>query len=192
MTTSAQEPHVGLVVEGRGDLISIPILVRKHLHSKGDYRDLLHKPVPLHGRDKAIVPGGIEGYVATTASRPGCMGVIVILDSEGDDPVALATELNSRVAAAEVTKHPVFVLIIDQSFEDWIFASAETLDLNLTWDASRRGQAAIKEALRPKSYTEPVWQPRLTNRVDINLIAQRCPSFVDFTRYIDTIADCIK
>lgn len=71
MTPRATEPHIGVVVEGAGELESVRILFgrwRQERHD--DYRDLLGKPVPCHGRDKALMPDGIEGRVATAAARP--------------------------------------------------------------------------------------------------------------------------
>ncbi len=47
MTALPQDPHVGLVVEGAGDVLALPILLRAHLIGVGEYRDVVGKPVPL-------------------------------------------------------------------------------------------------------------------------------------------------
>lgn len=171
MTANPTDPHIGLVVEGAGDRGALPILLRSHLARKNDYRDVLGKPVPAHGRDKALVDGGIEGYVATAALRPGCVGVFVVLDGEGDCVADLGPRLADRADA--VTGKPVVIALADQDFESWLYASAETLDLGLAFQDASNGQASIKRALKPRKYVKPTWQPRLTARVDLELAASR-------------------
>lgn len=175
MVASPTDPHIGLVVEGAGDKQALPILLRAHLHRDEEFRDVLGKPVPLHGRTKAFVPNGIEGYVATAASRPGCVGVLVVLDGEGDCVATDGPSLRQR--ADQVSRVPVRVALADKSFEDWLYASAETLDLGLGgYDDDQGGLHALKLALRPASYTKPVWQPRLAGRMDVALARSRSVS----------------
>lgn len=174
MTASAADPHVGLVVEGAGDRNAVPVVLRRHLLASGEYRDILGKPVPAHGRDKALAEGGLEGYVATAGLRPGCVGVLVVLDGEGDCVGELGPALHSRIA--DLIGKPVRVALADRDFESWIFASAETLDLDLAFHENSNAQAEIKSALRPAKYVKPTWQPRLAHRMDLTLAGQRSPS----------------
>lgn len=175
MAAAPTDPHVGLVVEGAGDLRALPIVLRAHLSAREEFRDVLGKPVPLHGRTKAFVPGGIEKYVAVAASRPGCVGVLVVLDGEGDCVAADGFSLRQR--ADQVSRVPVRTALADRDFEDWLYASAETLGLGLDGYADgQRGQHALKKALKPASYTKPVWQPRLASRLDVPLARSRSTS----------------
>lgn len=175
MVASPADPHIGLVVEGAGDKQALPILLRCHLHAGGEFRDVLGKPVPLHGRTKAFVPNGIEGYVAVAASRPGCVGVLVVLDGEGDCVAELGPTLRKR--ADDVSRVPVQIALADRDFEDWLYCSAETLHLGLgEHDRGQRGLHVIKQALRPASCTKPVWQPRLASQVDLTLARPRSAS----------------
>lgn len=96
VTASADQPHIGLVVEGPGDANAIPSLLRLWLHGQEDYRDILGKPLSCNGRDKALPAGGLEGYVAAAASRPGCRALIIILDGEGDRVCQLGPDLLAR------------------------------------------------------------------------------------------------
>mgnify|MGYP003589878259 CR=1 FL=1 len=176
MSAAPTDPHVGLVVEGPGDLKALPIVLRKHLQATGEFRDVLGKPVPANGRSKALVPRGLEGYVATAALRPGCVGVLVVLDGEGDCVAHLGPELLAR--SAEDSPVPVSVALADRDFEDWIYASAETLGIGIEpYNPARKGQAAIKAALKPRAYVKPVFQPRLAARIDFTLATARNPSF---------------
>ncbi|WP_148077054.1 hypothetical protein [Nocardioides aurantiacus] len=174
MTAKPTDPHIGLVVEGAGDRGALPVLLRMHLASAADFRDILGKPVPAHGREKAIAEGGLEGYVVTAGLRPGCVGVLVVLDGEGDCVAELGPNLLSR--AAEVIGKPVRIALADVDFESWIYASAESLQLDLTYSEGVNGQGAIKGALKPQKYVKPTWQPRLASRIDLALARERSAS----------------
>lgn len=171
MTQNFFEPHIGLVVEGAGDLGAVPLLLRKYLHSIEDFRDLLGKPVPAHGRDKALRAGALEGFVVTAASRPGCVGVLVVLDGEGDCVAELGTELLGRSTTS--TGRPLAVALADSDFESWLYSSAETMKLGLSYVEGKNGQGAIKSAIRPAKYVKPTWQPRLAARMDLELACER-------------------
>lgn len=175
MTATATASHVGLVVEGPGDAGALPILLRKYLEQQSVYDDIIGKPVRCNGRDKAIVPKGIEGFVAVAASRPGCRFVLVVLDGEGDPVCELGPALLRR--AREVTAVPIAVCLADRTYEDWLYASCETLQLGeLQYSATTRGLGAIKNALAYVKYVKPTWQPRLTSRMDISLAKDRSKS----------------
>ena len=171
MTQNFLAPHVGLVVEGAGDRGAVPVLLRKYLHSIGDFRDLLGKPVPAHGRDKALRKGGLEGFVATAASRPGCVGVLVVLDGEGDCVAERGPELLGRSITG--TGRPLAVALADRDFESWMYSSAETMELGLSFEIGKNGQGAITSAIKPAKYVKPTWQPRLAARMDLALACGR-------------------
>lgn len=172
MTATPTEPHVGLVVEGPGDAVALPVLLRAHMHCVGDYRELLGKPVACNGKMKALMANGIEGKVATAAARPGCRGVLVVLDADDDPSCRLGPELRRR--AEKVSRVPVAVALAEPAFEAWLVASAESLGLDgLEYDSAVNPGRAIKDALAPAKYVKPTWQPRLAHRVDITLASSR-------------------
>lgn len=188
MSAQPGSPHIGLVVEGNGDKGAVPLLLRKRLYSLGEYSDIVGKPVPLHGVDKATREGGIEGYVSA-AARPGARGVLVVVDCDARDPARLEEELSRR--ASTVTPIPVRVVAAVRDFEDWIYASAETLDLGLVFD-EERGLTAIKRALLPHKYVKPTWQPRLADRMDLELASTRSESLFRLLGAVDELADLFR
>jgi hypothetical protein len=174
VTANVDEPHIGLVVEGRGEIESLPLLLRRQLHTTGEWRDILGKPIPCHGREKALRRRGIEGYVATAASRPGCRAVIVTLDAETDAACELGPNLLERSKA--VTDTPVAICLAEPKFEGWLVASAETLEIpGLEYRTDRDPAGLIRHYLDAK-YVKPTWQPRLTARLDIELASGRSQS----------------
>jgi hypothetical protein len=190
MTAPWGQPHIGLVVEGAGDHGAVPMLLRRHLHDAGEFREILGKPIPAHGRDKALREKGLEGFVATAAARPGCVAVLVVLDGEGDCVAQLGPTLLAR--GRSVTGKEVSVALADVDYESWLFASAETLDLSLTFDSTRRGQHEIVTALRPAKYVKPTWQPRLTSRMDMSLARSRNTSFDRLLTRFDQLREVVQ
>lgn len=190
MTAVAGAPHIALVVEGPGDVQAVPVLLRKHQSSNEDYADILGKPVPFHGKGNATAPGGIEGYVAT-AARPGCVGVIVVLDADDDLVCVQGPELLER-ARAEVGV-PVVIAIAERDFEDWLFASVETLELHnpSEFDTNTRGKTGIQRGMAPQKYVKPTHQPRLTSKADLALAASRSKSLARLLAKFDSLRSLI-
>jgi len=185
MTASHDAQHLGIVVEGPGDARSLPVLLRNWLILKQDYRDFLGKPIPCNGRENATAKGGIEGYVAAAASRPGCKAVLIVLDGEGDLVCNLGPAMVQR--ARSVTHIPVELCLADRHWEDWLYASAETLQIDgFNYEEGRR--KSIAAALKPIKYVKPTWQPRLTARMDIHLAADRSPSLSRMLRKFDDLS----
>lgn len=185
MTVGSHDPHIGLVVEGLGEVFALPVLLRKWLHEQNQWRDVLGKPVPSHGRDKALARGGIEGYVATAAGRPGCRGVLVLLDAEADPACQRGPELLARAEA--VTHKKVVVCLAEPKFEAWIVASAETMQLpQLLFHNDRDATSLIREALGVK-YVKPTWEPRLASRVDFARAMSRAPSLTRMLTKFDQL-----
>jgi hypothetical protein len=174
LTAQPHSPHIGLVVEGRGDAEAVPLLLRRWLERRGLFQDVLGKPVTCNGRDKALKENGLEGKVAVAAARPGCVGVLVVLDGEGDPVCSLGPTLLTRVNDIAV---PVAVALADSQFESWLVASAESLSLsNLAYSTTQNAEAALKTALRPEKYVKPYWQPRLAHRLDFDIALPRANS----------------
>jgi hypothetical protein len=190
MTAAPTEPHVGLVVEGPGDATALPVLLRAHLHSSGEYRELLGKPVACNGKMKAIMVNGLEGKVATAAARPGCRGVLVVLDADGDPSCRLGPQLRRR--AEKVSRVPVAVALAEPTFEAWLVASAESLGLGgLTYDPAANPEKAVKDALAPVKYVKPTWQPRLAHRVDIAVASSRSACLARMLARFDVLREAV-
>lgn len=175
MTAALYSPHIGLVVEGPGDRESIPVLLRKHMHAKADYRDVIAKVLCSDGKSNLTREEGIEGYVAAASARPGCVGILVVLDGDDDCPANLGPELLSRCKA--VTNKPVEIVVIERTFEDWLYASIETLDY-LKIEPYQLGIRGIKYIQNNfhGSYVKPVFQPKLTHRMDLAIARSRIVS----------------
>jgi len=164
-------------------------LLRRRLAERGIYADLVGKPVPCNGRPNALKPKGIEGKVAVAAVRPGCRCVLVLLDGEGDPVCELGPDLLGRSRSTAAGKE-VVVCLADAKYEDWLVASAESLEVSgLSYTPERDAVALLKEALRPSKYVKPSWQPRLTNHLDLALASERNESLARFLAKFDDLID---
>ena len=175
MTRQAEEPHVGLVVEGRGDTMAAPALVRNIL-LQHDFHDVLGKPVCCLGRSNATREGGIEKFTSVATARPGCVGALVILDGDEDPICTLGPTLRDRAGSSSHGK-PIQVVLAEPSFEEWIVASAETMPIGIAFDPTRHPVGVIKEGLGDVKYTKPTWQPRLASQISVEVASGRSESF---------------
>ena len=139
MTARPDQPHIGLIIEGAGDDTALPILLRRHLHSKGDFRDVLGKGIPIKGVSNATKVNGIEGYVSAAATRPGCLGILIVLDSDDSVPNEFEQALEDRISGR--VAQPVVVACAERDYEDWLYASAETLDWAVVHQADLAAEA---------------------------------------------------
>ena len=107
----------------------------------------------MYGRGNATCEGGIEGAVFAVSKRPGCKGVLVILDGESDPVCRLGPELVGR--CSDLVGVSVVISLADVKFvESWLVASAETLELpQLTFEAGDPVRL-IRQALHPRKVRE--------------------------------------
>jgi hypothetical protein len=189
MTASAEAPHLGLIVEGDGDSRSIPLLLRKYLLEKEEYRDLLGKPINAKGRGNVTTEGGIEKFVQVAANRPGCQAVLVFLDSEFDPICPLGPQLLAR--ALSVCTKQVAVCMAEPMFEGWIVASAETMGLpGLTYEPSKHPSGLIQAQM--EKYVKPIDQPKLASRIDIAIARARSKSLDRSLTKLDTFLSLLS
>lgn len=193
MNAHVNADHIGLVVEGKGDKAAVPLLLRRILQGCGFYRDVIGQPVVTHGRGAMTAPGGIEGYVAVAAARPGCKAVFVVADADDDQSCVLGPDMLAR--AKKVTHLPVVAILAERSFEDWIYASCETLEIGLNeYHRGKRGASLISAAVAAtgSKYVKPLWQPRLTHRIDVDLVSERSASFRRLVERLTSAVELIE
>lgn len=194
MTAGPFQPHIGLIVEGPGDKVAVPLLLRLRLHGMEVYDDLLGKPISTNGRSNMTKPGGIEGFVAVATARPGCRSVLVVADSDDDRACALGPELLKR--SGSQTNLPVVVALAERTYEDWLHASMESLRLGdsvaMYDEENSRGIVAIRQAMAPAKYVKTVHQPRFTASMNLSLAESRSPSLARFLRLFETLVPTVN
>jgi hypothetical protein len=187
------------IVEGHSEVQSVPVLLRRLVAEREQYKVKVVRPVRI-GRYKVVRPGELERACELARRRPeGCDAILLLLDGDDDCPKEIAPDLLKRAANASAGL-PVAVVLAKTEFEAWFLGSLESL----------RGVRGIaKTAVSPenpedirdakaylsrqmtgeRTYVEVDDQPALADRFDLQSARQRCPSFDKFIRDVEAILD---
>lgn len=182
---------VACIVEGQGDVASIPIIVRRIAEREGvlDLRVLRPFRIPRHTIVRA---GELERAVERAArSISGTGGVLVVLDAADDPPCQLGPRLAARAAAAR--PDIVSAVVIANRGERGLvsggdrIASGEERHRPRCGAASRcggspRGQGLAR--IMGRSYSEVTDEPALAALFDLDLAWQNAPSFEKLWREV--------
>lgn len=188
---------IGCIVEGHGEIESVPILIRRIAHEIApDLVVRLDRTVRVP-KNKLILKSELERTVEIVARGVGPRGgILVLLDSDDECPATLGRELLGRARQARPNL-AIRVVLAKREFEAWFLASAESL-------RGRRGLAddlvgpVDPEAIRGakewltarmaegRHYVETLDQPALTACFDLQQ-ARRAASFDKFFRDISAV-----
>ncbi len=185
-------PRLVLIVEGQGDVLSVPHVIRRVAKwvARGPVEIL--RPIRVR-RYTAVREGEFERHVELAArllAGPGA--VLILLDADDDLPCRLGPELLRRAEAVRPGLACAVVLAKSEK-EAWFLASVESL----------RGQRGIRrDAIPPdepesvrgakewlgkamgRPYSEVTDQPELAKAFDLSAARQRSPSFDKFCREV--------
>ena len=171
-------PSIGCIVEGEGDELALPLLIRRVTAELDPalYVDVfVGKRAPRSG---LVNPGGIEAAVEQTARAGGAMaGLLILLDADDDCPADLGPTLLRRARSVR-SDRAMGLVLAKREYEAWFLASAESLagkrglppDLRPPVDSE--GIRGAKEWLsarlpRGRRYRETVDQPAFTTIFDM-------------------------
>ncbi len=187
------------IVEGQGEVKSIPVLLGKILQSMNVYTvQPDYKPVRQH-RQKIVKEGELEKAVELAIRTRNDVGaLLVLLDADDDCPALLGPELLRR--AREATQVPVAVVLAKKEFEAWFLGSLESLrDFGgVPADAEAPddpevvdGKGRLKSLCLGTRYSSTLHQVAFVSRMDIDLCRQRCPSFDKFFRDVEALVKAV-
>jgi hypothetical protein len=113
-------------VEGDGDVAAVPVLLRRILGERhGKYSLAIAQP--KRATNKEMLIRDFERIVQNAVITPGCGGVIVLVDTDGDDyPVVLACGLRQRALKLNLSV-PVAIVCPQMEYEAWFLASLESI-----------------------------------------------------------------
>jgi hypothetical protein len=189
------------VVEGHGEVESVPVLIRKIAHEFDPGLQVVI-PHPVRVTKSTLLKAGeLERAAELAALNAGVGGgVLVLLDSDEDCPAQLGPKLLERVRLARADM-PSAVVLARREFESWFLASAESLRgcRGLPGDLESPDQpeeiAGAKEWLsshiRYGAYASTVDQASLTSALDFAL-ARRAESFDKCYREITLMLETMR
>jgi hypothetical protein len=190
------------VVEGHGEVIAVPMLLRRI------WQELLAPPGTLEVlkplREKRMRMTRDENFgrfvelaLAKLKSRDDCGEslVLVLLDRDPapEPPCAIAPKLIG-IAARRAPHARISIVIANVEYETWFVAAADSLRAYLTVEeetavddpeAERKGKAWVAKRFRGTRYSETQDQPRLTAAMDLRMCRSKSPSFDKLCREIE-------
>ena len=137
------------IVEGPGELEAVPWLLRQLLWEKGEFALQVKRALNAHGRGNLTVEGGLERFLQYAASVPGCCGVLILVDANGDCPLDLAHTLATRAEARSLPV-PVAIVVAYREYETWFLASLGSI----------RGQFGLGEGLQCPRAPDRIGDPK--------------------------------
>lgn len=176
---------VGLIVEGHGEVHSLPILLRRIvLAMSSQIQPSILSPFRIP-RGQLIKEEGLHRAVEFMAGKVGDEGrILILLDADDDLPCVLGPRLLA-LAKGFRSDRDISVVIATREYEAWFLAAAESLrgqralPMDLSPPAHPEGIRDAKGWLderMPGGYSEALDQPALTAMFDLAL-ARRSDSF---------------
>jgi hypothetical protein len=188
------------VVEGQGDVFSVPWIVKRIAAQSGRFDVAVPRPIRVQ-RYKVVREGELERAVELAARdmlKPG--GILVLLDADDDLPCDLAPRLaeRARTARADV---PSAVVLARCEKEAWFIGAIESLRgfrgvpesaVAPQDPESIRGAKEWLVRLRGQPYSEVTDQAALANRFDLNAAELSCPSFAKLKKEVNRLLDALS
>jgi hypothetical protein len=182
---------VASVVEGHGEVAALPVLLRRVFEGVDIYGINARRPHRLP-RGKFTKDDQLRRAVdIQSAAIQGAGGVIVLADADDDCPVELRDRCLELVGNTTV---PLKIIFANREFEGWYLAGIESLrdHRSVREDAafegnpeSTRDAKGHLERLMNEPYRETLHQAAFAAQVDLDLVAERSPSFQKFRRDVE-------
>lgn len=188
------------VVEGHSEVEGLPTLLRRLLAESGNHHIEIARPFRVK-RNRVTRPGEIErAVVQAVRSRSGAAAVLVVLDSDDDDPAVLGPHLRER--CRDATSLPVSVVLPRCELEAWFLGAKESLRgfRGIRDDAAaprdpesiRGAKERLTQNMDRRSYVEVDDQPAFASRFELAQAHARCPSFRLLVQELNALAAALK
>lgn len=181
--------RVACIVEGHGEVSSLPILLRRigQWRSPSRYVEVA-PPIRVH-RDRFLNKAEeFERHLRLAANKCGDDGwILVLLDADDECPIELASRISNR--AEDVLPHrSCSVVLANREYEAWFIGAASSLhgkrglsvshaDSLVDPETPRDAKGWLRMRMRPNAYGETTDQPAFSALMDLDLAQRRCRSF---------------
>ena len=200
MTTTAGggEPFsLGVIVEGHGDELAVPIVIRRIAGRVDPTRRVGIKTLRVP-RNLVVKEGQLERYVELASRQIRTSGaILVVLDADDDCAATLGRDLLGRCVAARGDRQHAVVFAVKE-FECWFLAAASSiaghrgLPDDLESPSEPENFQGAKGWLKRKrtdgrSYGETIDQPALAQVFDLDAARANAPSFDKLWRDVERL-----
>lgn len=195
--------RVAVVVEGDGDVVAVPVLLRR-LWSElgGEFIEILSPPI-RRKRDqferqielnKAVGLAAVKLKHSPPSEDPSLVLLLFDRDPSPQPPCHLAPQA-SRWAVQAYGHLDIDCVVANIEYETWFVAAAESLAKFIELDenepipdapeAQRCGKKWIESRFRGAKYSETQDQPRMSAAMDFAMARRRSPSFDKLCRELE-------
>jgi hypothetical protein len=186
--------RIASIVEGHGEVYALPELLRRI--AREVYGLEVATPTPHRVARSSMTSGsGLARAVQLQDRRVGGRGAVLVLaDSDDDDPRALVGELQSIADSA--AQGTAIAVVAVREYEAWFLAGIESLrslryvkdDASYLGDPeARRGCKEALERVMTERYDPIRHQPAMSSRLSIGAAAERAPSFAALVEVVGRI-----
>lgn len=181
--------RVACIVEGHGEISSLPILLRRIGQWRSPHRYVdVSPPIRVH-RDRFLNKiEEFERHVRLAAHKSGDDGwILVLLDADDDCPVELRTRIAEQ-AESVVPHRSLSVVLAKREYEAWFIGAASSLggkrglsisdaDQHVDPESPRDAKGWLRQRMARGAYGETTDQPAFSAVMDLQQAKQRCRSF---------------
>ena len=191
-------PQIFPIVEGKGDALALPILVRRVLQAQGAADRVRVRKAAWENKSTLLKPGEVERIARGALQKANDARVLVLIDADEDCAATRGPELQRRLDKALGSGVSAAVVAVHE-YENWLVAGASAFSGNNTFRDSIRAPKnpeSVQDAkhwlnarrMGKHSYDPVVDQAPLTALVDLDTVRERCPSFDKLWREVERLA----
>lgn len=191
-------PQIFPIVEGKGDALALPILVRRILQAQGAADRVRVRKAAREIKSTLLKPGELERIARSAMRKANDARVLVLIDADDDCAATRGPELQRRLD--KVLGYDISAAVVAvREYENWLIAGASAFSGNNAFrDSIRapRNPESVRDAKQwlnarrtgKHSYDPVVDQEPLTSQVDVETVRQHCRSFDKLWREIARLA----
>lgn len=182
---------IAVIVEGRGEVASVPILLRR-IAAQIAPDTSLNIPHPIRvPRDRIVRPEQLERYlsIAIRVGGPDA-AILVLLDADRDCPAELGPELLTRARQARPDKR-IELVLAKSEYEAWFLAASKSVVAGAPPTPSdAEAVRGAKEWIRQhQAYRPTVDQAPMTANFDMDEARRKAPSFDKLWRAVKALLE---
>lgn len=189
---------IASVVEGHGEVTGLPVLLRRIASERHGVHVDVPKPHRVPRANMVRRVDELQKAVRLQANRVRGVGAVIVLaDSDDDEPEELRARLQATVDDAN-TSAPAVVCVAVREYEAWFLAGIESLRSHpsVRDDATYEGDCEAPrnpkqrlETLMTESYGSVRHQVAFNAQLDLDEVASRSASFRQF---LDSVAVMVE
>ena len=189
------------IVEGHGDVVAFPVLLRRLLAEAGKSTIGVGRPIRRR-RHELVREFDVQKAVRLALSKQNCRAILILFDGDSDCPAELGPAVRAW-ATASASGIPCEVVLAHREYEAWFLAAIESIRgrRGILSDAeshpSPEEPRGAKEQLEARmragiSYIESTDQPALSALFSMSDAYRSSRSFRKLTRSIGALLSSLQ